>query len=794
MLEIYNHNNINYDYNGDETFTDYFFKGTLELNGKYEIEVEFPYDSKEKWRIITADNVIKCNTPIKDNQLFRIYKVVKDEDSITAYARHVFFDLQNYILMDVRPTLKNGQQALNSMLTGTPFTGSSNISTIETSYFVRMNVLQALTDDSQDNSFISRWGGERLVDNYKIEINSKVGENRGYRVEFGYNMDSIEHDINLDDVVTRIIPEAYNGYLLEDDKPYVDSSLINKYAVVKSKVLKDEFADLKLKEDCNENEEGYNTLEELRAAMKERCKKLFDEGLDKPTITTSINMSMLRDSLEYKIKGYSVFDEIKLGDTINCYFGEIDIDIDERVVSIDWTLDQEGNVIYDNITLGQVENSYFNTQSDISNRVQNILSPNGVKAESIEGIINALNTKFQALRDVAQKQHVRAFKFEDDVEGSPTYGCMVLGTSGFEISNKKDANGDWIFRTFGSGKGFTADEIVAGILTAILIKNADGSFQIDLSKNGGCNFYNNSLKAIEIKNNQISLFNWKKSNELSGTIGATYFEDSKTPAVSWWNNPDSVLTIGYEDGTTSAIHPYIHFDKYGKTGQEYSIQIRETLGMYEHIHLRGYRIVLTENDLNNYISSAVDSNGDHMAWINKGCKVNGTLYSDGLKCVGDKQCIQRTKEYGDIGFSAVEDIGSYLTWREYGGIYETTKSKYSQDNYYSCVVKIPKIIQSTINTKSNYNVEVNAIKSLCNITVWAMKENCFLIKSTEPCKFNFVLTGRRKGFETRSIEEEMLKAQQYQKSNSFIINSKNKRKLQELAAKEWLEYGICYEG
>ena len=75
-----------------------------------------------------------------------------------------------------------------------------------------------------------------------------------------------------------------------------------------------------------------------------------------------------------------------------------------------------------------------------------------------------------------------------------------------------------------------------------------------------------------------------------------------------------------------------------------------------------------------------------------------------------------------------------------------------------------------------------------------MKKNCFLVKSTEPCKFNFVLTGRRKNFEKRSLEEELLKAQQYQENNSFIITSKNKRKLQELAAKEWLEYGRCYEG
>lgn len=422
-MQIYDHSNTNYSFNGDVEFINYEFSGKLVLNGEYGVQVWFPYDDEGRWKFAKEDNVIKCNTPIKDNQLFRIYEVEKDEEGITAYARHVFFDLSNYVLMDVRPTQKNGQQALNSMLTGTPFKGTSNISTINTSYFVIMNILQALTDDSKDNSFINRWGGERLYDNYNFEINSRIGENRYITLELGYNMSSINIKINTDDVVTRIIPEAYNGYLLEDDKPYVDSPLINKYAVVKTKVLKDEFSDLKLKEDCNEGEVGYDTLEDLRKAMKQRCNELFKRGLDKPKMTASVDIESLKDSLDYKLKGYDKLETYKLGDTIEVYFEPLGINFTTRIVEIEWTSDQDDNVIITNLTLGEVENSYFDNQSDISSRVENILSANGVKAESIEGIINALNTKFQALRDIAHPSHVRAIKFEDDVIGSPTYGA-----------------------------------------------------------------------------------------------------------------------------------------------------------------------------------------------------------------------------------------------------------------------------------------------------------------------------------------------------------------------------------
>lgn len=45
-------------------------------------------------------------------------------------------------------------------------------------------------------------------------------------------------------------------------------------------------------------------------------------------------------------------------------------------------------------------------------------------------------------------------------------GAMTLTGNGFSIANSKDEWGDWNWRSFGTGEGFTADEIVAGYLSA----------------------------------------------------------------------------------------------------------------------------------------------------------------------------------------------------------------------------------------------------------------------------------------------------------------------------------------
>ena len=72
--------------------------------------------------------------------------------------------------------------------------------------------------------------------------------------------------------------------------------------------------------------------------------------------------------------------------------------------------------------------------------------------------------------------------FEDRVEGSPTFGCMCIGTMGFEIADSfKPGTEEWDFRTFGTGAGFVADCIVAGTLRAIVLESMDGSCRINLA-------------------------------------------------------------------------------------------------------------------------------------------------------------------------------------------------------------------------------------------------------------------------------------------------------------------------
>ena len=550
MIEIYLKTNTNYDKNGDITLkpTSCTYK-----ESEKELTLEHFLDEDGRWKYINYENVIAAEENGK-KKFYRIYNVVRSLYSVTAYARPIFYDLIDKVLLDVRPTDKTGEEALNIVLDGTGYTGHSNISLLNTSYYIRKNIVEALIGDDE-NSFINRWGGEFYCENFDVYINDRIGTDNGVRVEFGYNLNEIEEDVNIEEVITRIIPIGYNGIMLEGEAPWVDSPLINKYTHPKTKVI--EFSDVKVKE-SSEDEEGFNTIEEARDELIKQCNLLFDNGIDKPTINYKIDMINLANTTAYK--DFKMLVEVNKGDTVTCYIKHLDIDVKARVI------DYERDLItgeYTYIELGNVVSNFFNEQADIQSKVNNILNDNGsVNAGTVEGSINAIKPQFKALKDISQPQDVRAIIFEDRVEESPTFGCMCLGTMGFEIASSfKPGTKEWDFRTFGTGQGFFADCIVAGSMLADRIKSGmlmsmnektwinmeDGTFNLADSLrfiDGKLSLiHSNGEEGVTLDNGGIKLTTYSSTNGME--------EIAKLIATSFSKNRDqnglSICTMGYGD-------------------------------------------------------------------------------------------------------------------------------------------------------------------------------------------------------------------------------------------------------
>lgn len=464
MIEVYVKGNEDYESNGDMTLTPTTCEVELTVEGIAELTLEHPIDDLGRWEYLVNDNVIAAPTPYSKKQLFRIYDYTKTETEVTAYARHIFYDSAGEMLVDVRPTDKTGQEALDIILSGTKYKAKTNIKTRSTAYYIRKNIMEAIGGDNE-NSFINRWGGERMYDNFTVIINDRLGGDYGACAEFGRNMTGIEADISIDDVVTRIIPVSYNGHTLEGEEPWIDSPLIGSYANPRTAVIK--FEDVKLLEDCQEGEEGFSTLELLREELKRRCTKEYENGLDKPKVNYKVDLVEVANTEDYK--DYKKLTTVGIGDDVLTKDRKLKINVTARCIRLVYDCIEEENA---EVELGNFIENYFDKTTSAADIIQKVTREDGtLKAEEVYGKIDAVKAQLKAQRDISQPSEVRAVIFEDLVEGSPTYGAMSIGTMGFCIASERTADGkDWDWKTFGTGSGFYADYICVGQLDGALIK------------------------------------------------------------------------------------------------------------------------------------------------------------------------------------------------------------------------------------------------------------------------------------------------------------------------------------
>lgn len=484
MIQVYSPRNTDFEHNGDMTLFPTEAIVHPILNGEWEVNLEHPIDREGRWKYIVEEAVVKMPS-FNGDQLFRIKKKEKSDSGVTAELQPIFMDAKDdCFLLDVRPTDKTGQQALDIMTApNKKYKASSNISLVSTAYYQTKNLIEALNGDDE-NSFINRWGGEIIFDNYTVIVNERAGGDYGVEVLYGKNIkeDGFSEEIDMRDIVTRIVPKAYNGHMIEGDEPWIDSPLIDKYPTIRFGVM--EFEDIKMREDAQDGDEDdgiivCDTQEELRTALKQKCEEQFDAGVDKPKVTISADIILLEGTDLYE----DIQDLVKvsIGDTVHCRHSKLDIVSDARVIEMEWDCIKER---VDSVVLGDFQYNYIDDATSMINRVESAIRPDGsVIGQRVQGIIDGVRAQLKAQSSVAQKQKIRATIFEDLDPESPTYGAMCLGTMGFEIASKRTADGrDWDWRTFGTGAGFFADFIVAGTMLADRIKG--GTLELGGENNG----------------------------------------------------------------------------------------------------------------------------------------------------------------------------------------------------------------------------------------------------------------------------------------------------------------------
>lgn len=465
MIHIYKPDNTDYEHNGDITLLPSAATTHAILNGAWTEELTHPIDSEGRWKYITEEAVVKMPS-FNGDQLYRIKEVSKQDSGVTATMEPIFYDAMNdCFLEDVRPTGKNGKDALDIMLApNSKYSGQSDITRASTAYYQYVNFMEALNGDI-DQSFINRWGGEILFDNFTVIVNERVGADNGVELRYGKNIpqDGMNYEVDIRDVVTRIYPKAYNGRTMTGNG-HVDSPLIENYPTVKTVTMT--FENVKLAEDLQGDPEDTDivcdTQEELDAALIAQCQSQYEAGIDKPVVTINADMVLLQNTEQYK--DVEMLESVSLGDTVHCINNHLGITTDARVIELEYDSIRKKVTA---VTIGEFGYQYFDGITSSSQKIDSVIAPNGsLMAEKVQGILNGIYTQLRLQSTAAQKVEGNAFLIEDTDEESALYGAMVWGTQGLQLATSRTADGkNWDWTTAVTAKGIVASVIVSGILT-----------------------------------------------------------------------------------------------------------------------------------------------------------------------------------------------------------------------------------------------------------------------------------------------------------------------------------------
>lgn len=716
MIQIYAPNNTNFNQNGTALLP-ISCVWTAEINGSWTIEIDNAID--DRFQNIVENAVLKAPTPFGEN-LYRITQCVKTNSCFTATALPIFLDAQNdTFIYDQRPTNQTGQGALDILTNGTKYTGYSDITTPNTAYYIMKNLIQCLASDDE-NSFLNRWGGEIRYSDYDVYINQRLGADNGARVEFGFNLSSIEESIDMSSVVTRIIPTAYNGYTLPDNET-VDSPNINNYPVIYIRQIT--YEDIKLAEDAqaDDAENGIticNTLDELYEALRTRAQAEYTTGIDIPTITYQVDMVDLAKTQEYA--QFKDLVTVNLGDTVHVKHRRLGIETTARVIAMEYDCIAQKVT---SLTIGDYAASYFDSNSDITSAADQVIdkSNNTLMANRIAGVLNLLNTSLRAQKDIAQRQDVRAILFEDLDTESPTFGALCLGTQGIQISKQRnETDTDWVWGTAIDFESIVADYIITGILT---------------DKSG--NFYLN-LDTGELKMNDGTFEGTINGSTINGgsIVGSSLTTDNSIYVganIYLSNNDPSVSSRQIKFTRDSNNYGYVSF-VYSSNFNDMSMMSNEG---------SNYATVSSKSGGINQVDITVKDNGNVAvhSFTDTGADIDGDLTVTGdLLVTGSKNRLVLTPK-GKVLMNAVESANA--VFEDFGSSETNEKGE--------AFIKFDEVFMETVNTEYEYQVFLQDYVGK-SVQLVEKEKDGFMVFGNPNSKFDWRICARQKGYEEKRME------------------------------------------
>lgn len=384
------------------------------------------------------------------------------------------------------------------------------------------------------------------VSERKINWEFKRGSDNGLVFTYGFDADQIERRVEIDEVFTRVhvfgkgVPTYEDGMQTGYGRRLTFAEINGGKDYVEDDEAKEKWG-LIGKNGVKVHAEGqviYDQVEDARELLV--LGEAYLKEVSKPRVSYTANLAILSDAgMDFK--------NANVGDTVYIRDEVLDERLTGRVTHIRRYLGNKPT----EITLGNIVRTVSNVLQeqrqvlqDIHNRADIWDDAATANTDWLKNLMHNLNDEINSTGGYVYWDFGEGITVYDrKLEDSPTR-CIQLKGGSFRIANSKTSTGEWDWKTFGTGDGFTADLINVGILQC-------GKNKIDLN-NGTITLENGTITDLNGKN-FWNLATGEFQLSASTTIEGKTFGDIAQGAVDAQTQED-IFNKLTNDGETQGIY------------------------------------------------------------------------------------------------------------------------------------------------------------------------------------------------------------------------------------------------
>ena len=446
-----------------------------------------------------AEGTVKEPKPLRD-QLFRIAKIEPELDSVTVYARHIFYDLMDNLVGPYKVEGATGEAAAQGILANCrgehSFVMHSDLTGTGDADFTDKNPVEALLGSE---GLCEVWKGELARDWWDVYAVQRVGRDTDVVVRQGKDLLALSGEMDVTNVMTRIVPvgQTKDGEPLYLPEVYVENEDDPQdYGVVKWGKL-----------DVSEAKVGKDGMTQAQAfeKMREAAREEFEKGCDAMDYTLEVDFVNLGRVEEYA--QYAALYDLGIGDGVRVISERAGVDTTLRLT--EYTYDCLSRR-YTSMRLGTVEDD----MSTVSVTGRQLANGSVSGAKITRGAVGAGQLASESVTSAKialaaiQAAHIGEAQIKTAAIDDAAITSAKIGSAAVTTAKIKDA-------------AITSAKIGSAAVTTAKIKDA----AITTAKIGDAQITSAKIGTGEIKTANIEDGTITSAKIGTGQIGTAHIED-----------------------------------------------------------------------------------------------------------------------------------------------------------------------------------------------------------------------------------------------------------------------------